>query len=56
VRVPNLTGSLIVAVKFTYRQIVLLVLLSLSFWLVSVFLIPIGAAVIALFETIRIVP
>ncbi|MCH7661646.1 MAG: DUF624 domain-containing protein [Euryarchaeota archaeon] len=55
-RVPNLTGSLIVAVKFTYRQIVLLVLLSLSFWLVSVFLIPIGAAVIALFETIRTVP
>lgn len=55
-RVPNLTGSLVIAVKFTYRQIVLLVLLSLSFWLVSVFLVPAGAAVIALFETIRTVP
>jgi uncharacterized membrane protein YesL len=56
VRIPNLTGSLVVAVKFTYRQIVLLVLLSLSFWLVSFFLVPVGAAIIALFETIRTVP
>lgn len=55
-RVPDLTGSLVVAVKFTYRQIVLLVLLSLAFWLVSVLLVTAGAAVIALFETIRVVP
>lgn len=55
-RVPDLTGSLVVAVKFTYRQIVLLVLLSIAFWLVSTLLVPAGAAVIALFETIRIVP
>ncbi|WP_122088691.1 DUF624 domain-containing protein [Halalkalicoccus subterraneus] len=55
-RIPNLTGSLVVAVKFTYRQIVLLVLLSLAFSLLSVLLVPAGAAVLALFETIRIVP
>lgn len=55
-RVPDLTGSLVVAVKFTYRQIVLLVLLSLAFWLGFVLLVPAGAAVIALFETIRVVP
>lgn len=55
-RVPDLTGSLVVAVKFTYRQIVLLVLLSITFWLVFALLVPAGAAVLALFETIRIVP
>lgn len=55
-RIPDLTGSLVVAVKFTYRQIVLLVLCSLAFSLLSVLLIPAGAAVIALFETIRTVP
>lgn len=55
-RIPNLTGSLVTAMKFTYRQIVLLVLLSLSFWLVSAFVVTIGAAMIALFRTIRRVP
>lgn len=55
-RVPDLTGSLVVAVKFTYRQIVLLVLLSIAFWLGFALLVPAGAAAIALFETIRAVP
>lgn len=55
-RIPDLTGSLVVAVKFTYRQIVLLVLCSLAFPLLSVLLLPAGAAVLALFETIRTVP
>jgi uncharacterized membrane protein YesL len=55
-RVPDLTGSLGVVVKFTYRQIVLLVLLSLAFWLVSIPLLTAGSATVALFETIRVVP
>ncbi|MEM4781084.1 MAG: DUF624 domain-containing protein [Halalkalicoccus sp.] len=55
-RIPDLTGSLVVAVKFTYRQIVLLASLSLAFSLLSVLLVPAGAAVLALFETIRTVP
>lgn len=55
-RIPNLTGSLVVAVKFTYRQIGLLVLLSLAFSVLSLLLAPAGAAVLALFETIRTVP
>lgn len=55
-RIPNLTGSLVTAAKFAYRQIVLLVLLSIAFWLVSAFVVTIGAAMIALFRTIRRVP
>lgn len=55
-RIPNLTGALVVTAKFTYRQIVLLVLLSVAFWLVSAFVVTIGAAMIAMFRTVRKVP
>lgn len=55
-RIPNLTGSLVASAKFTYRQMVLLVLLSVTFWIVSVLVVTVGGAMIALFETVRRVP
>lgn len=53
---PGLRSAVIVATKFSYREIVSIASLSVSFWLASVPLLTLGSALIALFDTVDSIP
>lgn len=53
---PSIRSAVVTATKFSYYELVSIVLLSVAFWIASAFVVTIGGALIALFETIGSIP
>lgn len=50
---PAIGSAFAAAAKFTYHEIVSIALLSLAFWAMAALIVPLGGALIGLFEAVR---